>query len=141
MTIQEIEKIVNASKWEAASIEQITAALYAAYELARAQQEQTNEDLDDIAESLFHELCEGDGEHSEALDRALIKKHLLRATRAQQEQRAESAETTLRQVQARISQWRVESAEAAYIIVPDFKALADIEALLFASSGETETPK
>lgn len=38
-----------------------------------------NETLDDIASDLFSELCEGDGEHSEALDRALILKHLKRA--------------------------------------------------------------
>jgi hypothetical protein len=37
------------------------------------------ETLDDIAQSLFSELCEGDGGHSEALDRALIRKHLVRA--------------------------------------------------------------
>lgn len=36
-------------------------------------------ELDDIARELFSELCEGDGQHSEALDRALIKKHLRRA--------------------------------------------------------------
>ena len=36
-------------------------------------------DLDDIARSLFSELCEGEGQHSEELDRALILKHLKRA--------------------------------------------------------------
>jgi hypothetical protein len=37
------------------------------------------EQLEDIASDLFSELCEGDGEHSERLDRALILKHLKRA--------------------------------------------------------------
>lgn len=35
-----------------------------------------DDQLDDFACSLFSDLCEGDGEHSEELDRALIVKHL-----------------------------------------------------------------
>ncbi|HMJ83000.1 MAG TPA: hypothetical protein VK504_07530 [Vicinamibacterales bacterium] len=42
---------------------------------------QIKADLDDIARDLFSELCEGDGAHSEELDRALIVKHLRRAMR------------------------------------------------------------
>lgn len=36
------------------------------------------EPLGDIASDLWRDLCDGDGEHSEALDKALILKHLRR---------------------------------------------------------------
>lgn len=54
-------------------------ALQAGFELGRSVQ--PGEEIDDIAGDLFSELCEGDGQHSEALDRALIRKHLERAVR------------------------------------------------------------
>ena len=44
--------------------------------------EPEDESLEDIARDLFADLCEGDGEHSEALDRALILKHLRRAVKS-----------------------------------------------------------
>jgi hypothetical protein len=39
------------------------------------------ESLGDIASSLLMEMSDGDGQHSEELDRALILKHLRRARR------------------------------------------------------------
>ncbi len=46
---------------------------------AAAVTPQPHDDLDDIASDLWNDLCEGNGEHSERLDRALILKHLRRA--------------------------------------------------------------
>jgi hypothetical protein len=38
--------------------------------------ETLDEAIDDLAREAFSELCEGDGQHSEALDLALLRKHL-----------------------------------------------------------------
>ncbi len=46
--------------------------------LEREGAQLTDEDLDDAARALWRALCEGDGEHSEALDLAIIKAHMAR---------------------------------------------------------------
>lgn len=54
-----------------------------AQQIANLQEEKlvNGEELDDIAADLFSELCEGDGVHSEELDRALIRNCLNRVAR------------------------------------------------------------
>jgi len=44
--------------------------------------EQLAEEIEEIAGQLWRDLCEGDGQHSEALDKSLIRKHMHRLAAA-----------------------------------------------------------
>lgn len=58
---------------------ELTDLLRATQRDARVRRHHQSDSLRDIAADLFNDLCEGDGKHSERLDKALILKHLRRA--------------------------------------------------------------